>query len=293
MSTFEDCQKFLNFVADCFVEKPVKMDQVKLEKLKAATTSQGSNEDSTLRKSKIHQEDENDDNNKPSEISERQFGYRDVNRDASSHEKAYTLTNIYIYPIKSCGAYEVWTLSPLPPTPLPLILSSSSSPWHFVSQYFNRTFINCTCRCTAGQWDPWVYFMTEAGWWWMETVCAWVRRESLVYASSSHRFTSRQINYCCRHQVRYFIENMYTFFSQNAFQSSGFSGKNDLRYRFFLSRPTGMDTISVPLENYTPVHTRQRVCQSKVCGDRWVGIFKKLEPFRTKVRRHVAYFSIP
>lgn len=104
MSTFEDCQKFLNFVADCFVEKPVKVDQVRLEMLKAATASQGSNEDPPVRNGKIHQEDDND---KPTEVSEKACGHRYISTDAISHEEAYTLTNIYIYPIKSCGAYEV------------------------------------------------------------------------------------------------------------------------------------------------------------------------------------------
>ncbi|KAK5882060.1 hypothetical protein CesoFtcFv8_020687 [Champsocephalus esox] len=62
MSTFEDCQKFLNFVSECFVEKPVTVDQTQ--------TARGG---------------------------------------------AYTLTNIYIYPIKSCGAFEVqdWPVGPL------------------------------------------------------------------------------------------------------------------------------------------------------------------------------------
>lgn len=35
---------------------------------------------------------------------------------------------------------------------------------------------------------------------------------------------------------------------------------------FFFNRPTGMETISVPLENNNHSHTR--VCHSKVCGDR-------------------------
>ncbi|KAG7999948.1 Transmembrane 9 superfamily member 3 [Nibea albiflora] len=35
-----------------------------------------------------------------------------------------------------------------------------------------------------------------------------------------------------------------------------------------LLQASGMDTISVPLENNTQIHTRSQVCQSKVCGDR-------------------------
>uniref|UniRef100_A0A671XLE5 Molybdenum cofactor sulfurase n=1 Tax=Sparus aurata TaxID=8175 RepID=A0A671XLE5_SPAAU len=76
MSTFEDCQKFLSFVAECFVEKPVTVDHVRLEKLKTATAA---------------------------------------SRESNSHGGACTLTNIYIYPIKSCGAHEVhnWPMGPL------------------------------------------------------------------------------------------------------------------------------------------------------------------------------------
>lgn len=103
MSTFEDCQKFLNFVAECFVEKPVTVDQVRLEKLKTATaTSQGLNENPPIpiTNGKVCKVDEKE---KPTEASLRGFGHRDAN----SHGEARTLTNIYIYPIKSCGAYEV------------------------------------------------------------------------------------------------------------------------------------------------------------------------------------------
>ncbi|KAK5882061.1 hypothetical protein CesoFtcFv8_020687 [Champsocephalus esox] len=88
MSTFEDCQKFLNFVSECFVEKPVTVDQVRLEKLKAATAaSYGVDEDIPIR----------------------------ITNGEISRGGAYTLTNIYIYPIKSCGAFEVqdWPVGPL------------------------------------------------------------------------------------------------------------------------------------------------------------------------------------
>ncbi|XP_033469369.2 molybdenum cofactor sulfurase isoform X1 [Epinephelus lanceolatus] len=107
MSTFEDCQKFLNFVAKCFVEKPVTVDQVRLEKLKKATaTTQSLNEGIKITNGEICKVDEKE---KPAEASLRGFGHRD------SHREAYTLTNIFIYPIKSCGAYEVhnWPVGPL------------------------------------------------------------------------------------------------------------------------------------------------------------------------------------
>uniref|UniRef100_A0A671XLC5 Molybdenum cofactor sulfurase n=1 Tax=Sparus aurata TaxID=8175 RepID=A0A671XLC5_SPAAU len=111
MSTFEDCQKFLSFVAECFVEKPVTVDHVRLEKLKTATAaSRGINEDPPIKitNGEICKVGEKE---KPSEASLTGFGLRESN----SHGGACTLTNIYIYPIKSCGAHEVhnWPMGPL------------------------------------------------------------------------------------------------------------------------------------------------------------------------------------
>ncbi|XP_029496795.1 molybdenum cofactor sulfurase-like isoform X2 [Oncorhynchus nerka] len=115
MSTFQDCQNFLNFVADCFVEKPVKVDQDKLDRLKSNTSSKGSSPCLLTMLT----------NGKPDHIGERehastdlvvnQRGGKAITKDAKSHEKAQTLTNIYIYPIKSCAAFEVtdWPMGAL------------------------------------------------------------------------------------------------------------------------------------------------------------------------------------
>ncbi|XP_028325367.1 molybdenum cofactor sulfurase [Gouania willdenowi] len=108
MSTFEDCQNFLQFVCECFVEKPVTLDPERLHELKAASaTSQSSKEIPPLKQTN---REENKVAVKPIEASLKGF----VLRHLSSKETAYTLTNIYIYPIKSCGAFEVhdWLLSP-------------------------------------------------------------------------------------------------------------------------------------------------------------------------------------
>ncbi|XP_031593761.1 molybdenum cofactor sulfurase isoform X1 [Oreochromis aureus] len=110
MSTFEDCQKFLNFVAECFVEKPVTVDQERLQELKrAVAASEDSNKSPSIKitNGEVYKGDEK----KPTEASLKGFQLRDSN----SHGEAYTLTNIYIYPIKSCGAYEVhdWPVGPL------------------------------------------------------------------------------------------------------------------------------------------------------------------------------------
>nr|XP_020455543.1 molybdenum cofactor sulfurase-like isoform X2 [Monopterus albus] len=188
MSTFEDCQKFLNFVAECFVEKPVTVDQVRLEKLKTATAgAQSTNEDPQIRitSEEIHKVDEKK-KKQPTEASLRGCGHRD----SHSHGEAYTLTNIYIYPIKSCGAYEVhdWPLGPLG-------------------------------------------LLYDRGW-------------MVVNGNGVCLSQKRETRLCLiRPQVH-------------------------LASNKLLLQASGMDTISVPLENNDQMHTSYRVCQTKVCGDR-------------------------
>uniref|UniRef100_A0A7N6B1H1 Molybdenum cofactor sulfurase n=1 Tax=Anabas testudineus TaxID=64144 RepID=A0A7N6B1H1_ANATE len=114
MSTFEDCQMFLNFVAECFVEKPVTVDQVRLEELKTSTAStQHSYEVPPIKMTNrgIYKIGQKETQQLQREASLKGFGQRDSN----SHGEVYTLTNIYIYPIKSCGAFEVhdWPVGPL------------------------------------------------------------------------------------------------------------------------------------------------------------------------------------
>ncbi|KAF1376006.1 hypothetical protein PFLUV_G00226080 [Perca fluviatilis] len=185
MSTFEDCQKFLNFVVECFVEKPVTVDQVRIEKLKTATAaSQDVNEyPIKIPNGEICKVDEKE---SPTEVLLRGFGHRDSN----SHEEAYTLTNIYIYPIKSCGAYEV---NDWPVGPLGLLYDRS---WMVVNG---------------------------------NGVCLSQKREPRL---------------CLIHPQVHLPSNK------------------------LLLQASGIDTITVPLENNTQMHTSYRVCQSKVCGDR-------------------------
>ncbi|XP_070697014.1 molybdenum cofactor sulfurase isoform X2 [Pempheris klunzingeri] len=185
MSTFEDCQKFLNFVAECFVEKPVTVDQVKLEKLKTApAASQGLREDCPMRITNgyLHKVDEE----KPKKASVSAFG-----RGASnSHGEARTLTNIYIYPIKSCGAFEVhdWPVGPLG-------------------------------------------LLYDRGW-------------MVVNGNGVCLSQKREARLCLIHPQVHLPSNK------------------------LLLQASGMDTISVPLENNIQMHPSFRVCQSKVCGDR-------------------------
>ncbi|KAL6101506.1 mocos [Pungitius sinensis] len=110
MSTFEDCQKFLNFVAECFVEKPVTVDQARLQKLISASAgSERSPEDPPINITNDGTP-EADERAEPTNASPREFGQTE----SKTQQEAYTLTNIYIYPIKSCGAFEVhdWPVGP-------------------------------------------------------------------------------------------------------------------------------------------------------------------------------------
>lgn len=99
MSTFEDCQNFLNFVAECFVAKPVTVDRVRLERLQASKVLDEKPPIETPKEGiSIKAEEE-----KKLKVSANRVGPTN----SHSSGEARTLTNIYIYPIKSCGAYEV------------------------------------------------------------------------------------------------------------------------------------------------------------------------------------------
>uniref|UniRef100_UPI0037E87810 molybdenum cofactor sulfurase n=1 Tax=Semicossyphus pulcher TaxID=241346 RepID=UPI0037E87810 len=182
MSTFEDCQKFLNFVAECFLEKPFTLDQDRLEKLKTVTAAP-LYEDYPI---KISNREKVDEKKKLAEASLRGF----VHRDSSSHREAHTLTNMYIYPIKSCGAYEVhnWPVGPLG-------------------------------------------LLYDRGW-------------MVVNGNGVCLSQKREQRLCLIHP------------------------KVHLPSDKLLLQTSGMDTISVPLEQNTPMNTSYQVCQSKVCGDR-------------------------
>ncbi|KAK2824000.1 hypothetical protein Q5P01_021175 [Channa striata] len=186
MSTFEDCQKFLNFVAECFVERPVTVDLVRLEQLKTGTAAaQASNGAPPVvitsgETYKVEKKDEQ------KVASVKGFGHRDSN----SHGEAYMLTNIYIYPIKSCGAFEVhdWPVGPLG-------------------------------------------LLYDRGW--------------MVVNGNGVCLTQKRETRLCLVRPRVHLPS------------------NKL-----LLQASGMDTISVPLENNTQMHTSYQVCQSKVCNDR-------------------------
>ncbi|TNN44555.1 Molybdenum cofactor sulfurase [Liparis tanakae] len=109
MSTFRDCQKFLSFVAECFVDKPVTVDRARLGRLAGGAEPRGGDRDEPPEDAAPR--GTGDEGAGPAEASPRGVG----RRASSGHKEAYTLTNIYIYPVKSCAAFEVqdWPLGPL------------------------------------------------------------------------------------------------------------------------------------------------------------------------------------
>lgn len=113
MSTFEDCQTFLKFVVECFASGPVTVDSERIDSAlrnTAMATPQGPSRQPVANENGVRQEvEETEDWSTKAGLGG--FGWTE----SQSHsEKAYALTNIYIYPVKSCAAFEVdqWPLGP-------------------------------------------------------------------------------------------------------------------------------------------------------------------------------------
>uniref|UniRef100_A0A8C5C937 Molybdenum cofactor sulfurase n=1 Tax=Gadus morhua TaxID=8049 RepID=A0A8C5C937_GADMO len=192
MSTFDDCQTFLSFVVDCFVEKPPRVDRVRLENLRQTKTGPcgNSHQKRSIKLSAnggIKQEVET---RRPAEPSLEGCVRPSSAVDTTLPKNPYTLTHIYIYPVKSCAAFEVcdWPLGAS-------------------GLLFDRSWmvVNGHGVCLSQKREP--------------RLCQILPRVELPLGQLS------------------------------------------------LSAP-GMENLSVPLESAATLKTIQRVCQSKVCGDR-------------------------
>ncbi|XP_072109632.1 molybdenum cofactor sulfurase isoform X1 [Mobula birostris] len=119
MSTFDDAQTFLKFVLDCFVKQPVCFDKDTLSKLNQCWTIKDKNESWT---ENFTDEKINSVREVTSEIAGTHSHGAEVplyqhcspnpsewnkNPGTSIGSALVTLTNIYLYPIKSCAAVEV------------------------------------------------------------------------------------------------------------------------------------------------------------------------------------------
>lgn len=107
MSTFEDCQSFLKFIVDCFVEKPLRLDQKRLARLKSVGLAETSApKELTSLPPERPVPVINGLNISPASVRKNSIEDTSPKTDRNS-EDAYSLTNIFIYPIKSCAAFEV------------------------------------------------------------------------------------------------------------------------------------------------------------------------------------------
>ncbi|MGH0126702.1 UNVERIFIED_CONTAM: hypothetical protein FKN15_029747 [Acipenser sinensis] len=114
MSTFEDTQTFLKFIIDSFVRAPARLDECRLARLReiaAAETSEPPIPQSGQLGPEPNLEDRDPihgaDLKKP-EFDSVTNGHFDAGiQSMKSVDVAGTLTNIFLYPIKSCAAFEV------------------------------------------------------------------------------------------------------------------------------------------------------------------------------------------
>uniref|UniRef100_A0A672H589 Molybdenum cofactor sulfurase n=1 Tax=Salarias fasciatus TaxID=181472 RepID=A0A672H589_SALFA len=178
MSTFEDCQKFLKFVAECFVEKPVTVDHARLQRLKTATA--------------------------PSEDSGEYPSIKQTNGGVYEHSPKSSF---------SLSLSLLFLPSFLAPPVLMRLRSSALSmqvhDWPLGPQGL----------------------LYDRGW-------------MVVNGNGVCLSQKREPRLCLvRPQVR-------------------------LSSNRLLLQASGMNTISVPLKDDAQLHTDERVCQSKVCGDR-------------------------
>ena len=109
MSTFDDCQTFLSFVVDCFVEKPARVDRARLEDLRQTKTAlcENSNQKRSTKPSANGGIEQEVETLRPEEPSLVGCGRPSSAVDTTLPKNPYTLTHIYIYPVKSCAAFEV------------------------------------------------------------------------------------------------------------------------------------------------------------------------------------------
>ncbi|KAI1902016.1 hypothetical protein AGOR_G00040370 [Albula goreensis] len=112
MSTFSDCQSFLKFIVQCFVHGPVKVAEESLKSLRPAAIPY--TPDSQLQGSQCDSDRErNEWNLSAAKITS--LGGEAATPGRKSTGVPGTLINLFLYPIKSCAAFEVneWPLGPL------------------------------------------------------------------------------------------------------------------------------------------------------------------------------------
>ncbi|KAG1950608.1 molybdenum cofactor sulfurase [Pimephales promelas] len=109
MSSFEDCQNFLRFVVNCFVSKPLILDQKRMTRLKSAAPLESS---ASITNGQQGHGIEQVITPSPERITTPSEGT--VSKEGKNNGISHTLTNLFIYPVKSCASFEVteWPLGP-------------------------------------------------------------------------------------------------------------------------------------------------------------------------------------
>lgn len=108
MSSFEDCQNFLRFLVNCFVDKPFTLDQERLRRLMTSAPVDITESSKSFHPMPITNGPAGHENGQvighsvievPSE--------EGVSKERKKNGSTHTLTNLFIYPVKSCASFEV------------------------------------------------------------------------------------------------------------------------------------------------------------------------------------------
>ncbi|XP_057197994.1 molybdenum cofactor sulfurase isoform X1 [Triplophysa rosa] len=115
MSSFEDCQNFLRFIANCFVDKPFTLDQERLGRLMTSAPVDITASSQSFHPTPITYGKAGHENGQVIGQSVREVpSEEDVSKERKKNGSTHTLTNLFIYPVKSCASFEVaeWPLGP-------------------------------------------------------------------------------------------------------------------------------------------------------------------------------------
>ncbi|XP_036375477.1 molybdenum cofactor sulfurase [Megalops cyprinoides] len=115
MSTFSDCQNFLKFVVDCFVQGPVKVGKENIERLRSTIPFNTQQPLPHLPNGQPNCERREEEGDLSPATKVTSHGVPAVTPGKRIVGRPGTLANIFLYPIKSCAALEVssWPLGPL------------------------------------------------------------------------------------------------------------------------------------------------------------------------------------
>lgn len=108
MSSFEDCQNFLRFIVNCFVDKPLTLDQARLGRLMTSAPVDISASSQSFHPTPITNGQVEHENGQVIGPPVRDVpSAENVSKERKKNGSTHTLTNLFIYPVKSCASFEV------------------------------------------------------------------------------------------------------------------------------------------------------------------------------------------